>query len=246
MMKKVIFLNTLAILIFSCGPAENPENPEDGDVGEECVDTWWYLEQDGEIVLQGDIAKIGEIPGTQYSQGFFTVDDNEPVHVCNFYSMKPLSEGIHDNLTCVIGTDQGPNPQWLGAETDSDGDHRPIITSLNYDGIYTHGIMEGTMFRLETFSLSPPNVEGKIVNYRFEFNALNNKISADYEICAPRCSLDGLAKYCRDKGCTFENSGGSHAKCRNGSRLVTTIPRHPKVAPGTCNSIIKAIDNGCS
>lgn len=178
MMKKVIFVNTLAALIFSCGPTENPE---DGDVGEECVDTWWYLEQDGEIVLQGNIANLGQIPGTQYSQGYFIVDDTEQGQGCTFYSMKTLSEGVHDSLTCAIGTDQGPNPQWIGAETDSDGDHRPVITSINYEENSISGIMEGTMFRLDTFSLSPPNIEGTIVSYKFEFSALNSQKS--YEIC---------------------------------------------------------------
>lgn len=255
-MRKTFISIFMSIFLNSCGdagPSGNVENPEDQ---QQCTTTWWYFEEDGSIILEGNEAGFTIVPGDIYGtpditylQGYFsdTINKIPSRQSCTFLSQQDLSEGIHDNLTCIIDTNQGPNPQWIGAETGSDGDHRPVLTSIKYNGEYVSGTFQGTMFRLDTISISPPNIQGRVVNYKFEFNALNNKkFTNQYEICGPKCSLDGLGKYCRDSGCSFTDSGGSHAKCKNSSgKLVTTIPRHNKVADGTCKSIIKAIDNGC-
>lgn len=75
-----IFIS-LALLLISCGDAGTPGDTENLD-GEQCAATWWYLEQDGEIVLEGNKASFtsvpGELygtPGVTYSQGYFADSD---------------------------------------------------------------------------------------------------------------------------------------------------------------------------
>lgn len=217
-MRKVFVFISLALSLISCGDAGTPSDAENLD-GEQCAATWWYLEQDGEIVLEGNKAGFtsvpGELygtPGVTYSQGYFADSDPALGQGCTFLSKTQLAEGIHDNLTCSIATEQGPNPQWIGAESGSDGDHRPILASITYDGDYVGGVFEGTMFRLDTLSVSPPNIEGKIVNYRFIFNALNennmnndeeNICSKDVQKCYDGCNLkfDECTVPCKTRQC---------------------------------------------
>lgn len=199
-MRKVFVFISLALSSISCGDAATPGDAENLD-SHQCVATWWYLEQDGEIVLEGNKAGFtsvpGELygtPGVTYSQGYFADSDPALGQGCTFLSKTQLAEGIHDNLTCSIATEQGPNPQWIGAESGSDGDHRPILTSINYDGNYVSGVFEGTMFRLDTLSISPPNIQGKVVNFRFEFftnNSLVEECSIYKETpCTKKCTRE--------------------------------------------------------
>lgn len=219
----------LAFLAMACGDAKPPANIE----SEQCADTWWYLEQDGEVVLDGNKAGFtnlpGELygtPGVNYSQGYFADTDPTIGQGCTFLSKMQLIEGTHDNLTCSIATEQGPNPQWVGAESGSDGDHRPILTSINYEGDYIIGTFEGTMFRLDTISISPPNIQGKVVNYSFEFQALReesdglcivDKESPCKEACWKKyigCRAKCKKKALPERPNCYSECSETHSRCR--------------------------------
>lgn len=210
-MRRFFILGFLILSLTTCGDAGVPGDVENLD-SEQCVSTWWYLEQDGEIVLEGNKAGFtsvpGEIygtPGITYSQGYFADTDPALGQGCTFLSKTQLIEGIHDNLTCSIATEQGPNPQWIGAESGSDGDHRPVLTSIDYDDTYVIGTFEGTMFRIDTLSVSPPNIQGKVVNFRFKFFA-NNNITEECSVykdtpCTRKCDRehDECFELCKEK-----------------------------------------------
>lgn len=217
-MKSLHLFISLFLILTACGDIEPPTDVENVDV-EKCAKTWWYLEQDGEVVLQGYKAGIADVPGELYgapgmlySQGYFA-DTISTDQSCTFFSTKKLDESTHDNLTCITATEQGPNPQWIGADTGSDGDHRPNIKNLNYSGNYVSGTVEGTMFRLDTTSVSPPVIEGRVVNYKFEFNALNN---VDIESAVENCSDDSPCA----KGCTAKFN-----RCKDGCKTRTCHAR---------------------
>lgn len=184
----------LCSILGACGPVEDFDDSS-------CVDTWWYLEVEDKVVLSGSHAvfqQFGE--GIQGFSGDFHDGKDTVVESCGLVSQQDLAVGLHNSLTCIVSTEQGPNPSWTAAQ-DSEMDFRPNLVELQKNGDMISGLISGQMLYQKVLNYSTLQIETNFVNYNFEFNALKEKsIDDGYEICKKQ-QAKAICKCMGDTGC---------------------------------------------
>lgn len=195
----------LCSILGACGPVEDFDDSS-------CVDTWWYLEVEDEVVLSGNHAVIQQFGGgIQGFNGDFHDGKDTVVESCGLVSQQDLAVGLHNSLTCIVSTEQGPNPSWTATQ-DSEMDFRPNLVELQKNGDMISGLISGQMLYQKVLNYSTLQIETNFVNYNFEFNALNennmnndeeNICSKDVQKCYDGCNLkfDECTVPCKTRQC---------------------------------------------